>query len=461
MVGPPSGAPCKSTLPENVIGITFTESLPHDVDAALIICGLVVCGLAGRRLREYRGCNSCALTLRLLIACVGMRHCTGWLTNAGATPDSVLYAACGKYVNKSFPGSDFFWLYEYGSALLLSTAYDVVASLHQPSWTAPLDDRLLFFRTNSSQRAYKILHNITLPVDYAVGDYNIYPIAYLSRLDYYGLNKSSSPEWTVAILTAELYLERWPYLLNDGTFSRKDAWPGQPSNGTVLWGDDATMGLTLLARLAAHGAPSASAYIDQVAAMALSFAAHLRDPATGVFYHAYNEYDDAWSCCLWGVSNGYILEAYIEVLTAMAAVAPGHPQLAAVVATFRAHAMAMVALQAPDGRWHTLLNDTSTYLETSVTSMCLFSLARGVLGGWLDRATFDAPIQLAWSGLASQVHVDGTVDGICEGTGIQPNASAYQARGTPYSKSSPGLGSVFMAALAVKDYVAAFSVGSR
>lgn len=43
------------------------------------------------------------------------------------------------------------------------------------------------------------------------------------------------------------------------------------------------------------------------------------------------------------------------------------------------------ATQAPDGRWHQLLNDTNSFLETSVTAMFLTSIVRGVRGGVLDR----------------------------------------------------------------------------
>jgi rhamnogalacturonyl hydrolase YesR len=135
----------------------------------------------------------------------------------------------------------------------------------------------------------------------------------------------------------------------------------------------------------------------------------------------------------------------------------------------------MARWQAPgDGRWHTIINDSSTYFETSVTSMTLFALAwvalyippqlhakvtlcsRGVLAGWLSKPTYDPVVRLAWQGLASQVLPDGTVrtislsmwhsyfkhnhhalqvNGICRGTGIQTSVAAYQARGTPYNES--------------------------
>ncbi len=80
----------------------------------------------------------------------------------------------------------------------------------------------------------------------------------------------------------------------------------------------------------------------------------------------------------------------------------------------------------------------------------------GVINGWLPHADYDAVVRLAWVGLAGQVADDGTVSGICEGTGILTSVAEYAARATPYAVSSPGLGGVFRATLAYDAYVQAF-----
>lgn len=51
----------------------------------------------------------------------------------------------------------------------------------------------------------------------------------------------------------------------------------------------------------------------------------------------------------------------------------------------------------------------------------------------------------AYAGLLRAIGSDGVVSGICEGTGIEPDAQAYRERSTDYLKSSPGLGSVLYA----------------
>jgi unsaturated rhamnogalacturonyl hydrolase len=105
-----------------------------------------------------------------------------------------------------------------------------------------------------------------------------------------------------------------------------------------------------------------------------------------------------------------------------------------------------------DGRWHQVLDHPETFLETSVTSMTLYSLITGVMGGWLDKTTYDPVIQAAWLGLASTVQMDGTVNGISCGTGIGTDVTFYQERPTNWTESAPGLGSVFRACRAYWQY---------
>lgn len=106
------------------------------------------------------------------------------------------------------------------------------------------------------------------------------------------------------------------------------------------------------------------------------------------------------------------------------------------------------AQQADDGRWHQLVNDSSTFLETSSTAMYLTAMLRGMREGWLDKTTFGPVAQRAWGGLCKTIQPDGKVSGICEGTGVQVSAADYAKRSTAYLLSGPGgLGTVLYAAV--------------
>lgn len=86
-----------------------------------------------------------------------------------------------------------------------------------------------------------------------------------------------------------------------------------------------------------------------------------------------------------------------------------------------------------------MVNDSSTFLETSVTAMMTAALGHGMRAGWLENSTAHVTaLRQAWQGVASQVSANGTVAGVCMGTGIEPNASGYNGRGTDFMQSSPG-----------------------
>jgi unsaturated rhamnogalacturonyl hydrolase len=216
--------------------------------------------------------------------------------------------------------------------------------------------------------------------------------------------------------------------------------------------DDQFMGIALISRLAAANATDAALYINTAASMQLSFASYMRDPLTGLFFHGYNYASNETSCCFWGRANGWVLMSHVEVLRALYTAAPTHPLLPQIQTLYTQHVDSMLDFQSADGRWHQVLNDTSTFLETSVTAMSLFALATGVTEGWLSRTKYNHAIQLAWTALAATVAEDGTVSGICAGTGIQVSVADYEARPTDYGECQPGLGSVFRAAHAYYIY---------
>ena len=75
-------------------------------------------------------------------------------------------------------------------------------------------------------------------------------------------------------------------------------WLGQPPSDEFLWADDQFMGLTPLARLAAHS--NNADMMTMAAKMALAFADYMVDPADGVLWHGVDGANNNHSCCKWG-----------------------------------------------------------------------------------------------------------------------------------------------------------------
>lgn len=142
---------------------------------------------------------------------------------------------------------------------------------------------------------------------------------------------------------------------------------------------------------------------------------------------------------------------HAEALSSMNAWPEGYPDKTKndqVRQIFQQHASAFKATQSSDGRWHQLLNDTNSFLETSVTAMAITSLIRGVRGGLLPKAEYAPVIELAWKGLVSTVMPNGTVTQVCCGTDIEATAQDYYNRPTSYTCSGPGgAGAVLYAAV--------------
>lgn len=128
------------------------------------------------------------------------------------------------------------------------------------------------------------------------------------------------------------------------------------------------------------------------------------------------------------------------------------PYYAPVVEILQQHAKGVAAAQGDNGLWYQLLDDPTSFQETSSTGMFLWSFVEAIAQGWLDKATYGPVVEKAWAGLVTTIASNGTVSGVCEGTGIGANAAFYKARSTAYLASAPGLGSVFKAITAYDRY---------
>jgi len=207
------------------------------------------------------------------------------------------------------------------------------------------------------------------------------------------------------------------------------------------------MGLTLVNRLAIY--LKSDGWVDFTASQILGFAEGLQDK-DGVFFHGFNNDDGHESCCKWSRANGWILMTLAETLLALESF-PGHPLQPSVLSVYTKHANGVKNVQDSSGLWHQVLNETSLWLETSSSAMFTYAISTGIVKGWLKDTDYGTTVDKAWKAIANQVLDDGTVQGICEGCGIQSDLAGYADKTTAYSTSGPGLGSVLRAAVAYQN----------
>ncbi|MFC0513759.1 glycoside hydrolase family 105 protein [Mucilaginibacter angelicae] len=237
----------------------------------------------------------------------------------------------------------------------------------------------------------------------------------------------------------QAYLERSAtYILTkqmrlpDGTLARP-----QPRFGT-LWADDMFMSIPFLARMGKLTGDNK--YFDDAIKQVENFNKYLYDPATGLFFHNYYSDDQTNGVGHWGRSNGWIAMAQVELLNNLPANHPKRPEL---IKLLLRQIVGYARYQDQTGLWHQLLDKPDSYLETSVTAMYTYAVARAVNQGWINEK-YIAIAREGWKGLASKVTADGQLQDVCIGTNMDTDIKFYYTRPTELNDTH-GLGALLLA----------------
>lgn len=99
-----------------------------------------------------------------------------------------------------------------------------------------------------------------------------------------------------------------------------------------------------------------------------------------------------------------------------------------IIDTFHTHADALRKFQAEDGMFHTIIDDPTSYEESSGTAAMAAGLLRGLKSGILD-ASMQKCADRAISALCKNVDADGTVLNVSAGTAMGMNAEHYKGIG--------------------------------
>jgi unsaturated rhamnogalacturonyl hydrolase len=205
--------------------------------------------------------------------------------------------------------------------------------------------------------------------------------------------------------------------LADGTLARN-----RPLHN-ALWLDDLYMSVPALAQMGAlTGDPK---YFDDAARQVVQFHSRMFVPARGLYMHGWIQEMDPHPVFHWARANGWAIVAATELLSV---IPDDHPQRAAVLDIYRAHARGLAAHQGGAGLWHQLLDRTDSYPETSASAMFVYSIARGINRGWLDPLAYGPMVSLGWNAVANQVNENGQVENTCVGTGMGFDPAFYYHR---------------------------------
>jgi rhamnogalacturonyl hydrolase YesR len=237
----------------------------------------------------------------------------------------------------------------------------------------------------------------------------------------------------------EAYLERSAaYILTkqlrlaDGTLARP-----QPRPGT-LWADDMFMSIPFLARMGKLTGDNR--YFDDAIKQVENFNKYLYDPTTGLFFHNYYSDDQTNGVGHWGRSNGWIAMAQVELLNNLPA---NHPKRTELIKLLLRQIVGFARYQDQTGLWHQLLDKPDSYLETSVTAMYTYAVARAVNQGWINEK-YIAIANEGWKGLITKITADGQLQDVCIGTNMDTDIKFYYTRPTELNDTH-GLGALLLA----------------
>jgi len=131
----------------------------------------------------------------------------------------------------------------------------------------------------------------------------------------------------------------------------------------------------------------------------------------GLFSHIWDDGEQRFvrQAC-WGVGNGWAAAGMVRVRAALPATMAGdRDRLAGYI---RETIDGCLARRRPDGLFHDVLDEPSTFVETNLAQMLAYSIYRGVKEGWLDARYRDAAERMRTAALA-KVDAEGFVQGVC------------------------------------------------
>lgn len=225
--------------------------------------------------------------------------------------------------------------------------------------------------------------------------------------------------------------------LSDGTLVRK------APHEMTLWADDLYMSVPFLARMGKL--TGENKYFDDALKQVFNFTKYLWDADKELYYHCYYNDLKRNGVAHWGRCNGWVMMAQAHLMNF---IPEEHPQRGDLKKNLERQIMGIAKYQDADGLWHQVLDKTDSYPESSCTAMFVYSIARAVNEGWIDKRYASIAIR-GWEGLKEhKITLDGQLKDICVGTGIEDNMVFYYNR-PARTNETHGLGAIIDAGIEI------------
>lgn len=185
---------------------------------------------------------------------------------------------------------------------------------------------------------------------------------------------------------------------------------------TRLWIDD--MFMITAVQSQAYRATGDRSYMDKAAKEMVFYLDSLQRP-NGLFYHAPDV------PFFWGRGNGWMAVGMSELLRSLP---KDNPDRARIMQGYKTMMATLLNHQAEDGMWRQLIDDTTSWKETSCTGMFTFAFITGVKEGWLDKIQYGPAARKGWLGVISYINQNDEITDVCEGTNKKNDRQYYLDR---------------------------------
>lgn len=193
-------------------------------------------------------------------------------------------------------------------------------------------------------------------------------------------------------------------------------------NKDQLWDDSLFMTVLFLAKMASFTGDKK--LVEEVEYQFLIHIRYLFDTETGLWFHGWTfEGNHNYAKARWARGNCWVTAAIpivLEILPDMSETVKRY-----LVNVLECQIKALCKYQSPSGMWHTLIDDETSYEETSATSGFAFGILKAVHMGIID-AKYESAARKALEAIISKIDADGSVMGVSIGTPMGQTLEFYK-----------------------------------
>ena len=189
-----------------------------------------------------------------------------------------------------------------------------------------------------------------------------------------------------------------------------------------LWAD--TLFMTALFLAKAGVVLDRPVLIDEAEYQFLIHIRYLQDKITGLFYHGWTfDRRHNFANAFWARGNAWFTAAAVELYDITGR---DNAAMHMIHSAWLDQLFALWKLQRVTGLFTTLLDDESSYSETSATAGIAYGILKGLRLGWVSGTRYEEMGHLAADAVLGQIDETGAVQGVSGGTGMGHDLAHYK-----------------------------------